>query len=251
MSDSSCSSLLSVFSSCWAILLILETEHRSNYQWKQGHMNSPRAHHPVSVLETKIRTSRNTFTCSDNKDRTFEHEYIRFQCFSFLYAHQDTKRNEATFQTHEEERLTLQRWASPWLCTRPWSPEPPSARRLWHWSGKNDWKLLFFKILTEHQRLELTDCSHARGGQVGVFMLQFAIQSDAPPLPVVGQQRQHLVDFLQRRSRRHRVPDEKEQISFKGNTQNNQKVKISAKFNVTFFTKFWEVLLIYFKRSEL
>lgn len=86
-------------------------------------------------------------------------------------------------------------------------------------------KASFFKILTEHQRLELTDCSHARGGQVGVFMLQFAIQSDAPPLPVVGQQRQHLVDFLQRRSRRHRVPDEKEQISFKGNTQNNQKVK--------------------------
>lgn len=164
---------------------------------------------------------------------------------------QDTKRNEATFQTHEEERLTLQRWASPWLCTRPWSPEPPSARRLWHWNGKNDWKHLFLKILTEHQRLELTDCSHARGGQVGVFMLQFAIQSDAPPLPVVGQQRQHRVDFLQRRSRRHRVPDEKEQISFKGNTQNNQKVKISAKFNVTFFTKFWEVLLIYFKRSEL
>lgn len=98
--------------------------------------------------------------------------------------------------------------------------------------------IFFFKILTEHQRLELTDCSHARGGQVGVFMLQFAIQSDAPPLPVVGQQRQHRVDFLQRRSRRHRVPDEKEQISFKGNTQNNQKVKISAKFNVTFFTKF-------------
>lgn len=57
---------------------------------------------------------------------------------------QDTKRNEATFQTHEEERLTLQRWASPWLCTRPWSPEPPSARRLWHWNGKNDWKLLSF-----------------------------------------------------------------------------------------------------------
>lgn len=79
--------LLSVFSSCWAILLILETEHRSNYQWKQGHMNSPRAHHPVSVLETKIRANRNTFTCSDNKDRTFEHEYIQFQCFSFLYAH--------------------------------------------------------------------------------------------------------------------------------------------------------------------
>lgn len=99
-------------------------------------------------------------------------------------------------------------------------------------------KASFFKILTEHQRLELTDCSHARGGQVGVFMLQFAIQSDAPPLPVVGQQRQHRVDFLQRRSRRHRVPDKKEQISFKGNTQNNQKVKISAKFNVTFFTKF-------------
>lgn len=38
-------------------------------------MNSPRPHHPVSVSETKIRTSRNMFTCSDNKDRTFEHEY--------------------------------------------------------------------------------------------------------------------------------------------------------------------------------
>lgn len=89
-------------------------------------------------------------------------------------------------------------------------------------------KRLKASFLTEHQRLELTDCSHARGGQVGVFVLQFAIQSDAPPLPVVGQQRQHLVDFLQRRSRRHRVPDKKEQMSFKGNTQNNQKVKISA-----------------------
>lgn len=74
------------------------------------------------------------------------------------------------------------------------------------------------KILSEQQRLELTDCSHARWGQVGVFMLQFAIQSDAPPLPVVGQQRQQCVDFLQRRSRRHRVPDKKEQISFKWNT---------------------------------
>lgn len=56
--------------------------------WKQGHMNSPRPHHPVSVLETKMgmRTSRNTFTCSDNNHcwRTCEHEYIQFQCFSFL-----------------------------------------------------------------------------------------------------------------------------------------------------------------------
>ena len=41
-------------------------------------------------------------------------------------------------------------------------------------------------------------------------MLQFAIQSDAPPLPVVGQQRQQLVVFLQRRSGRHRISDIKE-----------------------------------------
>lgn len=163
---------------------------------------------------------------------------LRKKCKTLFRILKEMKPHFKHTKRRGEERLTLQRWASPWLCTRPWSPEPPSARRLWHWNGKNDWKHLFLKILTEHQRLELTDCSHARGGQVGVFMLQFAIQSDAPPLPVVGQQRQHRVDFLQRRSRRHRVPDEKEQISFKGNTQNNQKVKISAKFNVTFFTKF-------------
>lgn len=49
--------------------------------------------------------------------------------------------------------------------------------------------------------------SHARWCQVGVFVLQFAVQSDAPPLPVVGQQRQQRVDLLQGGSRRQRVPE--------------------------------------------
>lgn len=54
----------------------------------------------------------------------------------------------------------------------------------------------------------VSECpSHARWCQIGVFVLQFAVQSDAAPLPVVGQQRQQLVVFLQGRSRRHRVPE--------------------------------------------
>lgn len=51
--------------------------------------------------------------------------------------------------------------------------------------------------------------SHAGRGQVCVLVLQFAIQSDAPPLPVIGQQGEQLVDLLKGRAGRHRVPETK------------------------------------------
>lgn len=58
--------------------------------------------------------------------------------------------------------------------------------------------------------------SHARRGQIGVLVLQFAVQSDAPPLPVVGQQGQQRVDLLQGRSGRHRVPEMRDGCSQSG-----------------------------------
>lgn len=51
--------------------------------------------------------------------------------------------------------------------------------------------------------------SHAGRGQVCVLVLQFAVQSDAPPLPVIGQQGEQLVDLLKGRAGRHRVPETK------------------------------------------
>lgn len=51
--------------------------------------------------------------------------------------------------------------------------------------------------------------SHAGRGQVRVLVLQFAVQSDAPPLPVIGQQGEQLVDLLKGRAGRHRVPETK------------------------------------------
>lgn len=51
--------------------------------------------------------------------------------------------------------------------------------------------------------------SHAGRCQVRVLVLQFAVQSDAPPLPVIGQQGEQLVDLLKGRAGRHRVPETK------------------------------------------
>lgn len=55
-------------------------------------------------------------------------------------------------------------------------------------------------------------CLHARWRQVGVLVFQFAIQSDASPLPVVGQQGKQCVDLLKGGTRCHRIP------TFKGQT---------------------------------
>lgn len=52
-------------------------------------------------------------------------------------------------------------------------------------------------------------CSHAGRCQVGVFVLEFSIQGDAPPLPVVGQQGEQQDVFLERRPRRNRFAEER------------------------------------------
>lgn len=50
-------------------------------------------------------------------------------------------------------------------------------------------------------------CSHAWWSQICVLVLQLAIQSDATPLSVIGQQRQQRVDLLQGCSGGHGVPE--------------------------------------------
>lgn len=56
------------------------------------------------------------------------------------------------------------------------------------------------------QDIATQTCSHAGWRQVGVLVFQFAIQSNASPLPVVGQQGKQFVDLLEGGTGSHRIP---------------------------------------------
>lgn len=54
-------------------------------------------------------------------------------------------------------------------------------------------------------------CSHGAGGQVSIFMLEFAIQSQTPLLPVVAQCGGECVHLTERGAGRHLITEEDKQ----------------------------------------